>query len=77
MTPSNSTLNKPIQGIVGTQKTLLNQQYSQSELPTRASRSARASLIANPAPGGNYFARRASPATPPATRSSTATITPA
>jgi uncharacterized protein len=56
MTPSNSTLNKPIQGIVGTQKTQLNQQYSQSELQSLAL--ARGDLITNPAPGGNYFAAR-------------------
>jgi hypothetical protein len=56
LTPSNSTLNKPIQGIVGTQKTRLNQQYSQAELQAIAL--ARGDLITNPAPGGSYFAAR-------------------
>lgn len=56
LTPSNSTLNKPIAGIVGTQKTRLNQQYSQAELQAIAL--ARGDLITNPAPGGSYFAAR-------------------
>jgi phage tail sheath protein FI len=56
MTPSNSTLNKQLQGIIGTQKTSLNQQYSQAELQSLAL--ARVDLITNPAPGGNYFASR-------------------
>ena len=56
MTPSNSSLNKQIQGIVGTQKTMLNQQYSQAELQSLAL--ARVDLITNPAPGGSYFAAR-------------------
>lgn len=56
LTPSNSTLNKPIQGIIGTQKTRLNQQYSQAELQAIAL--ARGDLITNPAPGGSYFAAR-------------------
>jgi phage tail sheath protein FI len=56
MTPSNSSLNKPIAGIIGTQKTQLNQQYSQAELQAIAL--ARGDLITNPAPGGNYFAAR-------------------
>jgi hypothetical protein len=56
LTPSNSTLNKPIQGIVATQKTRLNQQYSQAELQAIAL--ARGDLITNPAPGGSYFAAR-------------------
>lgn len=56
LTPSNSTLNKPISGIIGTQKTRLNQQYSQAELQAIAL--ARGDLITNPAPGGSYFAAR-------------------
>jgi hypothetical protein len=56
LTPSGSTLNKQINGIVGTQKTRLNQQYSQAELQAIAL--ARGDLITNPAPGGSYFAAR-------------------
>lgn len=56
LTPSNSTLNKPITGIVGTQKTIQKQQYSQAELQAIAL--ARGDLITNPAPGGSYFAAR-------------------
>ena len=56
LTPSSSTLNKPISGIIGTQKTQANQQYSQAELQSIAQ--ARGDLITNPAPGGSYFAAR-------------------
>lgn len=56
LTPSNSTLNKPLLGIIGTQKTRQNQQYSQAEL--QAIGLARGDLITNPAPGGSYFAAR-------------------
>ncbi|MDY3551406.1 hypothetical protein R5W24_000482 [Gemmata sp. JC717] len=56
LTPSGSTLNKPLSGIIGTQKTQANQQYSQAELQSLAQ--ARGDLITNPAPGGSYFAAR-------------------
>jgi hypothetical protein len=56
LTPSGSTLNKQINGIVGTQKTRLNQQYSQAELQAIAQ--ARGDLITNPVPGGSYFGAR-------------------
>ena len=53
LTPNNSTLNKKIQGIIGTQKSYANQQYSQAEL--QALGLARGDVIANPCPGGSYF----------------------
>lgn len=56
LTPSGSSLNKPLQGIIGTQKSYANQQYSQAELQSLAL--ARGDVIANPAPGGSYFAAR-------------------
>lgn len=56
LTPSGSTLNKELNGIVGTQKTRLNQQYSQAELQAIAQ--ARGDLITNPLPRGNVFGAR-------------------
>ncbi len=56
LSPQNSSLNKPIQGIIGTQKSLLNQQYSLAEL--QAITAARADLICNPCPGGSYYGAR-------------------
>lgn len=56
LSPEQSVLNKPLNGIVGTQKSLLNQQYSAAELASLAA--ARAELIANPCPGGRYFGAR-------------------
>ena len=56
LSPQNSSLNKPMQGIIGTQKTLLNQQYSLAEL--QAITAARADLITNPCPGGSYYGAR-------------------
>ena len=53
LSPQNSSLNKPMAGIVGTQKTLLSQQYSQADL--QAITAARVDLIANPCPGGSYY----------------------
>ena len=53
MAPQNSTLNKPLYGIVGTQKSAANQQYSYAELQTLGQ--AGIDVIGNPSPGGNYF----------------------
>jgi hypothetical protein len=59
--PSQSSLNKPIYGVIGTQKTGLpsNQvtTYSVADLTTMIQ--AGIDVITNPAPGGNYFAARA------------------
>lgn len=55
-TPQNSTLNAPLAGIVGTQKSMSGSSYSQADL--QALISARLDVIANPAPGGSYFAMR-------------------
>ena len=54
--PFNSGLNKPIGGIVGTQKSYANQQYSVADLQTIGQ--GRLDLICNPCPGGNYFGLR-------------------
>ena len=54
--PEQSGLNKPIVGIVGTQKSSANQRYSQAELAIFGA--AGLDLICNPAPGGSYFALR-------------------
>lgn len=56
LTPSNSTLNKQIQGIVGTQKSYTQTPYAAADLQTLAL--AGIDVICNPAPGGNYFACR-------------------
>ncbi|WP_065059549.1 hypothetical protein [Paraburkholderia tropica] len=53
LTPDQSTLNKEVLGIVGTQRSLQNQPYSTSEL--QAAVAARVDYIANPSAGGNYF----------------------
>lgn len=54
--PSEGSLNKPILGIVGTQKTSANQVYSDAELGELAN--AGIDVITNPSPGGNYFSCR-------------------
>jgi uncharacterized protein len=54
--PQNSSLNKQLQGIVGTQKSYVNQQYSSAELQTLGI--AGIDLITNPVPGGQYFGPR-------------------
>jgi hypothetical protein len=56
LSPQNSSLNKQLNGIVGTQKTMQNQVYSNSDL--QALVQARLDVITNPAPGGAYFAAR-------------------
>lgn len=56
LSPQNSSLNKPLQGIVGTQKSYANQQYSNAELQQLGI--AGIDVITNPVPGGNYFGAR-------------------
>lgn len=56
LSPEQSSLNKPLQGVVATQKTFQRQQYSGAELQAIAQ--ARGEVIANPSPGGAYFSAR-------------------
>lgn len=51
--PHYSSLNKPISGIVGTQRTAQNYPYSLAEVGAIVQ--ARLDLITNPCPGGNYY----------------------
>jgi uncharacterized protein len=53
LSPQSSPLNKPLQGIIGTQKSMSNQQYAQADLQTLIG--AGIDVIANPSPGGAYF----------------------
>jgi hypothetical protein len=53
LSPQNSPLNKQLQGIIGTQKSMSNQQYSNADL--QALIGAGIDVIANPSPGGSYF----------------------
>ena len=53
LSPQNSPLNKQLLGIIGTQKSFANQQYSQADL--QALIGAGIDVIANPSPGGSYF----------------------
>lgn len=54
--PQNSTLNKQLYGIVGTQKSSQNQVYANADL--QALGQVGIDLICNPVPGGNYFGAR-------------------
>lgn len=56
LSPEQSSLNKQIYGIIGTQKSYANQTYSQADL--EAIGNAGLDVIANPCPGGNYFGAR-------------------
>jgi len=56
LSPQNSSLNKPLQGVVGTQKSYANQQYSSAELQQLGI--AGIDVITNPVPGGSYFGAR-------------------
>lgn len=56
LAPQNSSLNKQLYGIVGTQKSYQNQQYSSAELQTLAQ--AGIDVITNPIPAGNQFGVR-------------------
>lgn len=53
---SESSLNKPIRGIAGTQKSSLNQTYSQAELDAIGLLGL--DIITTPSPGGNYYSLR-------------------
>jgi uncharacterized protein len=57
LSPQNSTLNKPLQGVVGTQKTSnltgVSGTYTQADLQSLIG--AGIDVIANPCPGGSYF----------------------
>jgi len=56
LSPEQSSLNKPLYGIVGTQKSYANQVYSSAELQTLAQ--AGIDVITNPIPAGNQFGAR-------------------
>lgn len=56
LSPEQSSLNKQLQGIVGTQKSYQNLTYSAAELQTLGQ--AGIDLITNPVPGGSYFGPR-------------------
>ena len=56
LSPEQSSLNKQLYGIVGTQKSYANQVYSSAELQTLAQ--AGIDVIANPIPAGNQFGAR-------------------
>ncbi|AJG19070.1 hypothetical protein [Cupriavidus basilensis] len=54
LAPNQSTLNKPVMGIIGTQRSVQNSPYAGPE--TLAAVQGRLDFLANPSPGGNYFA---------------------
>lgn len=56
LSPEQSSLNKPLYGIVGTQKSYQSLNYSAAEL--QALGQAGIDVITNPVPGGNYFGAR-------------------
>jgi len=56
LSPQNSSLNKKLYGIVGTQKSATGLAYTQADLQTIVL--AGIDVIANPVPGGNYFGVR-------------------
>lgn len=56
LSPEQSSLNKQIYGVVGTQKSYSNQVYSSAELQTLAQ--AGIDVITNPIPAGNQFGAR-------------------
>jgi hypothetical protein len=56
LSPEQSSLNKPLYGIVGTQKSYQNQAYSSAELQSLGQ--VGIDVITNPVPGGNYFGAR-------------------
>lgn len=56
LAPQESSLNKQMYGIVGTQKSFMNQQYSSAELQSLAQ--AGIDVITNPIPAGNQFGVR-------------------
>ena len=54
--PQNSTLNRAVQGVVGTQKSESGANYSNADIAALVQ--GRVDVICNPAPGGSYFAPR-------------------
>jgi len=56
LAPQNSTLNKQLYGVVGTQRSNANLVYSTAELQLLGQ--AGIDVIANPSPGGSYFGAR-------------------
>lgn len=56
LAPNGSSLNKPLNGISGTQKTLANQVYSGADLQVIGT--SRLDIITNPCPGGSYYGFR-------------------
>lgn len=56
LSPEQSSLNKPLYGIVATQKSAQSTVYSDAELQTLGA--AGIDVICNPMPGGNYFGAR-------------------
>lgn len=56
LSPEQSSLNKQVYGVVGTQKSYANQVYSSAELQTLAQ--AGIDVITNPIPAGNQFGAR-------------------
>lgn len=54
MAPHQSTLNKPVNGLIGTQRSVQNLLYSDAEALQAVQ--GRVDYLANPSPGGNYFA---------------------
>lgn len=56
LSPEQSSLNKQLYGVVGTQKSYSNQTYSSAELQALAQ--AGIDVITNPVPGGSYFGCR-------------------
>jgi hypothetical protein len=56
LAPNQSTLNKQMQGIIGTQKSISNQQYASADLQQLVA--AGIDVITNPVPGGAFFGAR-------------------
>ena len=56
LSPEQSSLNKPLYGIVATQRTMQQLTYSSADLQQLVS--AGIDVIANPSPGGSYYAAR-------------------
>lgn len=56
LSPQNSSLNKQLYGIIGTQKSYANQVYASADLQVLAG--AGIDVITNPVPGGSYFGCR-------------------
>lgn len=54
LAPNQSTLNKPVNGLIGTQRSVQSLLYADSE--ALAALQGRVDYLANPSPGGNYFA---------------------